>query len=77
MRALPGMLAKRRVAGAGAASGRKKRAHAGVGSPAHPAACFERSAARFAPQQARKSSQAATLGMPRPGIEPGTFRSSV
>jgi hypothetical protein len=53
MRALPGMLAKRRVAGAGAASGRKKRAHAGVGSPAHPAACFEHSAACFAPLQAR------------------------
>ena len=52
MRALLGMLIKRRIAGAGPASGRKKGAHAGVASPAHPAACFRHAAACLAPLQA-------------------------
>ena len=47
-----GMLIKRRIAGAGPASGRKKGAHAGVASPAHPAACFRHAAACLAPLQA-------------------------
>lgn len=71
MRALLGMLIKRRIAGAGPASGRKKGAHAGVASPAHPAACFKHAAACLAPLQACKTAKPRRWACRDPGSNRG------